>query len=220
MKKFSDMLAPAAPVKKGDDDPSVSVLSSIYCETRDMESGCFSVEAVEVGTGKLEQTAIHEAAHTVIATLIHRGIVEEVFISESPFEAEEFYDEVNTTHKGLNGGIRFRRFQTTIFENGLIAYSGFFAECEHLHRSGVDLQPLLPILREQASHDIDRYLNLLVTEKLSEVEIRSVVSDICSKLKHYFDSGVWEMILLVADALLRRRRLSGADVLRLMEEGR
>lgn len=203
-----------------DDDPTVSVPPSIYLETRFMESGYFSVDAGEVGTAKLEQTAIHEAAHTVIATLVHRGIVEEVFISERPFEAEEYYDEVNTTHKGLTGGIRFRRFQTTIFENGLIAYSGFFAECEHLHRSGVDLQPLLPMLREQASHDIDRYLNLLAAEKLSDGEIRCVVGDIGSKLKHYFDSGVWEMILLVADALLSRRRLDGADVLRLMEEGR
>ena len=113
---------------------------------------------------RLERSAIHEAAHAVVATMIHRGIVEEVFISDRPVDVTEQFDELNTTVHGLTGGVRFRRIQTTVFENGLISYSGFFAECEHVYRSGENLEALLPQLREQAAHDIDRYHALLVSE--------------------------------------------------------
>lgn len=165
---------------------------------------------------KLQQSAIHEAAHTVVATMIHPGIVAEVFISDTAVNVTEVYDEVNITVSGLTGGVRFHKIQTTVFENGLIAYSGFFAECENLFRSGTPLDPLLPLIREQASHDIDRYHALLVAEGLSEGEIQSVVIDIGGQLKHYFDSGVWEGVVKVADALLARGYLSGDDVLELL----
>ena len=100
---------------------------------------------------KLKQSAIHEAAHTVVATMIHPGMVAEVFISDSAVDVTGDWDELGDTFHGLTGGVRFHRMQTTVFENGLIAYSGFFAECEHLFRSGIDLEPLLPQLRHQIS---------------------------------------------------------------------
>lgn len=166
---------------------------------------------------KLQQSAIHEAAHTVVATMIHPGLVAEVFISDTAVDVTEVYDEVNITVSGLTGGVRFHKIQTTVFENGLIAYSGFFAECENLYRSGTPLEPLLPLIREQASHDIDRYHALLVAEGLSEGEIQSVVIDIGGQLKHYFDSGLWEAVVKIADALLARGYLSGDDVLELLD---
>jgi len=168
---------------------------------------------------KLRQSAIHEAAHTAMATLIRRGIIQEVFISETAVDVtdiDDMCDEFNTTVQGLTGGVRFHRMQTTVFENGLIAYSGFFAECENIFRSGIELEPLLPQLREQASHDIDRFHALLTSEGLTAGEIQSVVIDIGSVLKHYFDNGVWEQIVTVAEALLERRRLTGEEVLELL----
>ena len=184
---------------------------------RNIERHFFSMDTADKeAEPKLERTAIHEAAHTVVATMIHRGIVEEVFISDSPVDVTEIYDEVNSTVHGLTGGVRFRKMQTTVFENGLISYSGFFAECEHVYRSGGNLEALLPQLRDQASHDIDRYHALLVSEHLTEGEIRNVVIDIGSALKHYFDSGVWDAVRIVADALLARRHLAGDEVLELL----
>ncbi|BCS53889.1 hypothetical protein [Geobacter sp. SVR] len=170
----------------------------------------------EAVPSKREQSAIHEAAHTVVATMVRRGIVEEVFISDTAVDIDEAYDELNVTVHGLTGGVRFHRMQTTVFENGLIAYSGFFAECENLFRSGIDLGPLLPQLREQAAHDIDSYHALLHSEGLSDGEIQSVIIDIGGALKHYFDSGIWETIRRVADALLERGRLNGEEVLELI----
>ena len=167
---------------------------------------------------KRDQTAIHEAAHTTVATMIHPGIVQEVFISDTAVEITEVYNEVNISLQGLTGGIRFDKVQTTVFENGLISYSGFFAECENLYRSGVDLEPLLPQLRAQASHDIDRYHALLVSEGLTEGEIQSLVTDIGGALKNYFDSGIWEAVRAIADALLVRGRLTKDEVLELMPE--
>lgn len=167
---------------------------------------------------KLRQSAIHEAAHTVVATMIHPGIVAEVFISDTAVDVTEIYDEVNITVTGLTGGVRFQKIQTTVFENGLIAYSGFFAECENLYRTGASLEPLLPQIRQQAAHDIDRYHALLLAEGLSEGEIRSVVIDIGAQLKHYFDNGVWEAVENVADALLVRGHLMSDDVLELLKD--
>src|SRR4051794_15810646 len=78
----------------------------------------------------LEQTAIHEAAHVVIATLIQWGIVEEVFVSDIPVDVGDAFDELNTADYGFMGGTRFRKkMQTTLFQQGLIAYSGFYAQC-------------------------------------------------------------------------------------------
>jgi hypothetical protein len=167
---------------------------------------------------KLRQSAIHEAAHTVVATMIHPGIVAEVFISDTAVNVTEVYDEVNITVTGLTGGVRFHKIQTTVFENGLIAYSGFFAECENLFRTGALLEPLLPQIRQQAAHDIDRYQALLQSEGLSEGEIQSVVIDIGAQLKHYFDNGVWEGVEKVADALLVHGHLTGDDVLELLKD--
>jgi hypothetical protein len=174
-----------------------------------------------VGEGapsKLEQTAIHEAAHTVVATMIHPGIVREVFIRDNAADPSDgaLYDELKVSGHGQNGGVRFNKIQTTVFENGLIAYSGFFAECENFFRSGVDLGPLLPQLRAQAAHDMDTFHELLVAGGLSEEEIHSVVSDIGGALKHYFDNGVWEAARTIADALLVRGRLTGEEVLELL----
>ena len=191
--------------------------TAVHREIRDIETRFLALDGGDEGfPSKLEQTAIHEAAHTVVATIIHRGIVEEVFISDSAVDVTDVYDEVNATVYGLTGGVRFHKIQTTVFENGLIAYSGFFAECEHLFRSGIDLEPLLPQLRDQASHDIDRYHALLVSEGLTEGEIQSVVIDIGGALKHYFDSGVWEAVRIVADALLAQGHLTGDEVLELL----
>jgi hypothetical protein len=165
----------------------------------------------------LEQTAIHEAAHVVIATLLSWGIVEEVFVSDTPVDVGDAFDELNTADYGFMGGTRFRRqMQTTLFQQGLIAYSGFYAQCEQLFRDGVDLAPLLPQLRSQASHDVDRYLELLFSENLSERQIQRVVVDIGTTLKHYFDNGAWEFIERVAEALLQRRHLTGDEVLDLL----
>jgi len=167
---------------------------------------------------KRDQTAIHEAAHVVVATMIHRGIVQEVFISDTSVDVNNIaiYDELNLTIHGLTGGVRFHKIQTTVFENGLIAYSGFFAECENLFRCGVDLEPLLPQLRSQAAHDIDRFHELLVLEGLSESDIYSIVMNIGGTLKHYFDNGLWEAARVIADALLVRGHLEGDDVLDLL----
>ena len=167
---------------------------------------------------KREQTAIHEAAHVVIATMIHRGIVQEVFISDTAVDVENvsLYDELNITIHGITGGVRFHEMQTTVFENGLIAYSGFFAECENLFRYGVDLEPFLPQLRSQAAHDIDRFHELLVFEGLSESEIHSIVINIGGTLKIYFDNGIFEAARVIADALLLRGYLKGEDVLDLL----
>lgn len=167
---------------------------------------------------KLRQSAIHEAAHTVVATMIHPGIVAEVFISDTAVNVTEVYDEVNITVTGLTGGVRFHKIQTTVFENGLIAYSGFFAECENLYRTGASLEPLLPQIRQQAAHDIDRYQALLQSEGLSDGEIQSVVIDIGAQLKHYFDNGVWEVVEKVADALLVHGHLTGGEVLELLKD--
>ena len=167
---------------------------------------------------KREQSAIHEAAHTVIATMIRRGIVQEVFISDVAVDINDLYDEVNISVNGLTGGVRFNKIQTTVFENGLITYSGFFAECENLFRRGIELEPLLPQLRVQAAHDIDRFHALLISEGLSEGEIQSVVVDIGGALKHYFDNGAWEAVQTIADALLERGRLNGDDVLELLSD--
>ena len=121
----------------------------LHRDVRDIERHFLSmvVGDAEEAPSKLEQTAIHEAAHTVVATTIHRGIVQEVFISNGAVNVDEEYDEMNITFHGLTGGILFHKMQTTVFENGMIAYSGFFAECENLFRNGVDLEPLLPQLR-------------------------------------------------------------------------
>jgi hypothetical protein len=166
----------------------------------------------------LEQTAIHEAAHVVIATLIHRGIVDEVFISETPVNIGDLFDEVNLGDYGLMGGTRFRKIRTTLFQQGLIAYSGFFAQCEQLFQGGIELDPLLPELRSQASHDVDRYLALLRSANLPDAEIRDIIINVGSMLKHYFDSGVWPLVIKVAAALLDRGHLSGEEVLELLQE--
>jgi hypothetical protein len=169
---------------------------------------------------KRNQTAIHEAAHVVVATMIHRGIVQEVFISDTAVDVDNIaiYDELNVTIQGLTGGVRFHKEQTTLFENGLIAYSGFFAECENLFRCGVDLEPLLPQLRSQASHDIDRFHELLVSEGLSDSEIYDIVIHIGATLKHYFDNGLWETAQVIAEALMVRGYLEGDDVLDLLPD--
>lgn len=196
--------------------PRLAFCGALYFY-RGIESYFLSVDAgAEEAPSKLEQTAIHEAAHAVVATMVHRGIVEEVFISENAVDINDIYDEVNIKVQGLTGGVRFHKVPTTVFENGLIAYSGFFAECEHLFRNGVDLGPLLPQLRFQASHDIDRYHALLAAEGLSEPDIRNVVTEIGSALKHYFDSGVWEAVRIIADALLVQGHLTGEEVLELL----
>jgi hypothetical protein len=193
---------------------------SLHMDVRDIERHFLSVNVgvAEDAPSKLEQTAIHEAAHTVVATMIHRGIVQEVFISDTAVDFNDgaMYDELNISIHGLTGGVRFHKIQTTVFENGLIAYSGFFAECENLIRSGGDLGPLLPQLRAQAAHDIDMFHELLISEGLSEEEIHSVVIDIGGAVKHYFDNGVWEAVRTIADALLERGRLTGDDVLQLL----
>jgi hypothetical protein len=192
----------------------------MHRDFRDIERHSLSVNAGvdEHAPSKLEQTAIHEAAHTVVATMVHRGIVQEVFISDTAVDFNDIaiYDELNISAHGMTGGVRFHKIQTTVFENGLIAYSGFFAECENLLFSGVELGPLLPQLRTQAAHDIDMFHELLVSEGLSEEEIHSVVIDIGGAIKHYFDNGVWEAVRTIADALLVRGRLTGDDVLELL----
>jgi hypothetical protein len=195
--------------------------SSLPGDDRDLGSLFFHSHGEgkkESAPSKRDQTAIHEAAHTTVATMIHPGIVQEVFISDTAVEITEIYDEINISLQGLTGGIRFNNVQTTVFENGLITYSGFFAECENLYRCGVDLAPLLPQLRAQASHDIDRYHALLVSEGLTEGEIQSLVTDIGGALKHYFDSGIWEAVRAIADALLVKGHLTKDEVLELMPE--
>jgi hypothetical protein len=192
----------------------------IHSHFFDIEPYFLSVNAgyEEQLPSKREQTAIHEAAHVVVATMIHRGIVQEVFISDVAVDVDNIaiYDELNITIHGLTGGVRFHKMQTTVFENGLIAYSGFFAECENLFRCGVALEPLLPQLRSQSSHDIDRFHELLVSEGLSESEIYDIVISIGATLKHYFDNGLWEAARVIADALLERGYLNGDDVLELL----
>ena len=125
---------------------------------------------------------------------------------------------MNITIHGITGGVRFRKIQTTVYENALIAYGGFFAECENLFRCGVDLGPLLPQLRSQAAHDIDRFQELLVSEGLSESEIHDIVINIGGTLKNYFDNGLWEATQVIADALLVRGYLKGEDVLDLLPD--
>ena len=138
--------------------------------------------------------------------------------SDTAVNVTEVYDEVNITVTGLTGGVRFHKIQITVFENGLIAYSGFFAECENLYRTGASLEPLLPQIRQQAAHDIDRYQALLQSEGLSDGEMQSVVIDIGAQLKHYFDNGVWEVVEKVADALLVHGHLTGGEVLELLKD--
>ncbi|SNB45260.1 hypothetical protein [Geobacter sp. DSM 9736] len=194
-------------------------LEAIHIGSRKRISPLYSLHSEkEFPFSKIEQSAIHEAAHAVVATMIRRGIVAEVFISHTGVDVTEEYDELNITVHGLTGGIRFHKIQTTVFENGLIAYSGFFGECEHLYRKGIELGPLLPQLREQASHDIDRYHALLLSEGLSESDIQNVVVDIGSALKHYFDSGIWDAVVIIADALMARRRLTGEEILQLLPD--
>jgi hypothetical protein len=194
-----------------------AICGSVHKEWKTVPDPVYSLESGDgVVPSKIEQSAIHEAGHTVVATLIRRGIVADVFISDSAVNITEATDDTIITVHGLTGGVRFHNLQTTVFENGLISYSGFFAECEHLFRCGVNLEPLLPQLREQAAHDIDRYHALLRSENLSDTEIQAVVSDIGTTIKHYFDSGLWDDIRKVADALLARGHLTGEEVLELL----
>lgn len=143
-------------------------------------------------------TAYHEAGHAVMATLLSVDVIEAVI---DPRNSE-------VSEGAIYGFVRHEKARSTE-DHAQIALAGFVAEMLLTGEQN----------RAGASTDIESLAQRFRVEGEGERLIRSHAVYIAEKCRSLLIEA-WPLVVLVAEELLRRRRLSGADIARLVAEGR